>query len=234
MVQPLLALAPTLLVIAFFLLGPSNWSRHQSWARAITCLVVGAVALRYMTWRLTETVLPYPGDGVNVYWVWFVFIVEFLAFTEVVLFLVLMSRYVDRSAEADQLAKVFFARKHHDLPTVDVFIPTYNEPLDVLERTIVGALALDYPTDKFKVYVLDDGRRDWLKAFCAERGAVHVTRLDNAHAKAGNMNSGLRASSGDFIAIFDADFVPYRHFLRRTLPFFSDEAIGIEIGRAHV
>ena len=67
MVQPLLALAPTLLVIAFFLLGPSNWSRHQSWARAITCLVVGAVALRYMTWRLTETVLPYPGDGVNVY-----------------------------------------------------------------------------------------------------------------------------------------------------------------------
>ncbi|WVT76840.1 glycosyltransferase (plasmid) [Sinorhizobium chiapasense] len=227
MVQPLLALAPTLLVIAFFLLGPSNWSRHQSWARAITCLVVGAVALRYMTWRLTETVLPYPGDGVNVYWVWFVFIVEFLAFTEVVLFLVLMSRYVDRSAEADQLAKVFFARKHHDLPTVDVFIPTYNEPLDVLERTIVGALALDYPTDKFKVYVLDDGRRDWLKAFCAERGAVHVTRLDNAHAKAGNMNSGLRASSGDFIAIFDADFVPYRHFLRRTLPFFSDEAIGI-------
>ncbi|MGF6255069.1 glycosyltransferase [Ensifer sp. LBL] len=227
MVQPLLALAPTLLVIAFFLLGPSNWSRHQSWARTITCAVVGAVALRYMVWRLFETVLPYPADGANVWWVWIVFIIELLAFTEVVLFLILMSRYVDRSLEADRLGKTFFAREAQDLPTVDVFIPTYNEPLDVLERTIVGALALDYPKDKFKVYVLDDGRRDWLKTFCAERGAVHLTRTDNAHAKAGNMNNGLRASAGDFIAIFDADFVPYRHFLKRTLPFFSDEGIGI-------
>ncbi len=227
MVQPLLALAPTLLVIAFFLLGPSNWSRHQSWARAITCAVVGAVALRYMVWRLFETVLPYPADGANAWWVWVVFVIELLAFTEVVLFLILMSRYVDRSSEADRLGKTFFAREQQDLPTVDVFIPTYNEPLDVLERTIVGALALDYPKDKFKVYVLDDGRRDWLKSFCAERGAVHLTRTDNAHAKAGNMNNGLRASSSDFIAIFDADFVPYRHFLKRTLPFFSDEEIGI-------
>ncbi|AWI60436.1 glycosyltransferase [Sinorhizobium fredii] len=227
MVQSLLALAPTLLVIAFFLLGPSNWSRRRSWARAITCAFVAAVALRYMVWRLTETVLPYPNDGANFYWVWFVFAVELLAFSEVVLFLILMSRSVDRSAEVDQLARRFFARPESALPSVDIFIPTYNEPLDVLERTIVGALALDYPKDKLAVYVLDDGRRDWLKTFCEGRGAVHVTRSDNAHAKAGNMNNGLRVSSGDFVAVFDADFVPYRHFLKRTLPFFQDETIGI-------
>ncbi|WP_026621930.1 cellulose synthase (UDP-forming) (plasmid) [Ensifer sp. WSM1721] len=227
MVQPLLALAPTLLVVAFFLLGPFNWSRHRTWARAITCAFVAAVALRYMVWRFTETVLPYPNDGANFYWVWIVFIVEILAFTEVMLFLILMSRYVDRSVEADRLGQSFFARRDGELPTVDVFIPTYNEPLDVLERTIVGALALDYPKDKLKVYVLDDGRRDWLKTFCEGRGAIHVTRTDNAHAKAGNMNNGLRVSSGDFIAVFDADFVPYSNFLRRTLPFFSDETIGI-------
>ncbi|WP_026187223.1 glycosyltransferase [Ensifer sp. BR816] len=227
MVQSLLALAPTLLVIAFFLLGPSNWSRRASWARAITCAFVAVVALRYMVWRLSETVLPYPNDGANFYWVWFVFIVELLAFSEVVLFLILMSRYIDRSAEADQLARAFFVRQDSELPSVDVFIPTYNEPLDVLERTIVGALALDYPKDKLTVYVLDDGRRDWLKTFCEGRGAIHVTRSDNAHAKAGNMNNGLRVSSGDFVAVFDADFVPYRSFLRRTLPFFQDETIGI-------
>ncbi|PDT41532.1 MULTISPECIES: glycosyltransferase [Sinorhizobium] len=227
MVQSLLALAPTLLVIAFFLLGPSNWSRHQSRARAITCAFVAAVALRYMIWRFTETVLPYPNDGANFYWVWFVFIVELLAFSEVVLFLILMSRYIDRSVEADELARPFFARPESELPSVDIFIPTYNEPLDVLERTIVGALALDYPKDKLAVYVLDDGRRDWLRTFCEGRGAIHVTRNDNAHAKAGNMNNGLRVSSGDFIAVFDADFVPYRRFLRRTLPFFLDETIGI-------
>jgi cellulose synthase (UDP-forming) len=226
-VQSLLALAPTLLVIAFFLLGPFNWSRHRTWARAITCAFVAAIALRYMVWRFTETVLPYPNDGTSFYWVWVVFIVEVLAFTEVVLFLILMSRYVDRSAEADRLGQAFFARREGELPTVDVFIPTYNEPLDVLERTIVGALALDYPKHKLKVYVLDDGRRDWLKTYCEGRGAIHVTRTDNAHAKAGNMNNGLRVSSGDFIAIFDADFVPYSNFLRRTLPFFLDETIGI-------
>jgi len=188
---------------------------------------VAAIALRYLLWRLTETVLPYPNNGLGFYWVWFLFIVELLAFFEVVIFLILMSRYVDRSAEADGLAQTFFSRDERELPTVDVFIPTYNEPLDVLERTIVGALSLDYPADKLKVYVLDDQRRDWLKTYCEERKAIHVTRGDNAHAKAGNMNNGLKVSSGDFVAIFDADFVPYRHFLRRTLPFFTDQSIGI-------
>ncbi len=227
MVQSLLVLAPTFAVIAFFLIGPFNWSRRQTWTRAVTCAFVAAAATRYMIWRLTETVLPYPNDGANFYWVWFIFIVELLAVSEVFLFLILMSRHVDRSAEADRLARVFFHRQQSELPTVDVFIPTYNEPLDVLERTIVGALALDYPKDKLRVYVLDDGRRDWLRNYCEHHGAVHVIRPDNAHAKAGNMNNGLRVSSGDFVAIFDADFVPYRHFLRRTLPFFSDSTIGI-------
>ncbi|OEC96908.1 glycosyltransferase [Rhizobium sp. YK2] len=227
MVQYLLALAPTFFVTAFFLLGPFNWSRHHSWTRTATCGFVAAVALRYMIWRFTQTVLPYPYDGANFYWVWLVFIVELLAFTDVVLFLILMSRYVDRSREADKLGKIFFSRDQRELPTVDVFIPTYNEPLDVLERTIVGALSLDYPAEKLKVYVLDDQRRDWLKTFCEQKNAVHVTRRDNSHAKAGNMNNGLQVSSGDFVAVFDADFVPYRNFLRRTLPFFSDESIGI-------
>ncbi len=146
MVQYLVALAPTFLVLAFFFLGPFNWSRHHTWTRAVTCAFVAAVALRYMFWRLTETVLPYPNDGANFYWVWILFAVEILACVEVILFLVLMSRYVDRSAEADRLARVFFAREQCELPTVDVFIPTYNEPLDVLERTIIGALSLDYPS----------------------------------------------------------------------------------------
>ncbi|MGO4480459.1 glycosyltransferase [Rhizobium pisi] len=227
MVQYLVALVPTFLVLAFFFLGPFNWSRQHTWTRAVTCAFVAVVALRYMFWRLTETVLPYPNDGASFYWVWILFVVEILACFEVILFLVLMSRYVDRSAEADRLARVFFAQEQSELPTVDVFIPTYNEPLDVLERTIIGALSLDYPSDKLKVYVLDDQRRDWLKAYCEEKNAIHVTRGDNKHAKAGNMNNGLQVSSGEFVAVFDADFVPYRHFLRRTLPFFSDESIGI-------
>lgn len=227
MVQHLVALAPTALVFAFFLVFTLNWSRHRTSTRAVTCAFVLVIAARYLWWRLTETVLPYPEGGFGFWWVWFLFVVELLAFFDVVLFLVAMSRYADRSGESDRLGAGFFARDERDLPTVDVFIPTYNEPLDVLERTIVGALALDYPRDKLKVYVLDDKRREWLRTFCEEKGAIHVTRPDNSHAKAGNMNNGLKVSDGDFIAVFDADFVPNRAFLRRTLPFFADETIGI-------
>ncbi|MFG5117836.1 glycosyltransferase [Methylorubrum sp. POS3] len=233
MVQYLLELelgpmAPTLVVAAVFLVFITNWPRQRSWSRAIACAFVLAVAIRYLLWRFFYTVLPHPADGSFAFiWTWTVFCVELGAFADILLFLVVMSRSVDRSAEANRREKSFFARPTEELPTVDVFIPTYNEPLDVLERTIIGALALDYPRDKFTVYVLDDKRRDWLKTYCEEKGAIHVTRPDNSHAKAGNMNNGLKVSSGDFIAIFDADFVPYRNFLRRTLPFFTDPTIGI-------
>ncbi len=221
------ALGPALFVAAFFLIFVLNWPRRRTWTRAIACAFVLAVALRYLWWRYHDTVLPYPDDGLTFYWVWFLFIVEALAFTEIVLFLLTMSRYVDRSTEADRLETAFAAQPEDDWPSVDVFIPTYDEPIDVLERSIVGALALDYPKHKFKVYVLDDKRRDWLRRYCEEKGAVHVTRPDNLHAKAGNMNHGLKVSRGELVAIFDADFVPYRRFLRRTVPFFRDPTIGI-------
>ena len=111
------------------------------------------------------------------------------------------------------------------LPSVDVYIPTYNEPLEVLEKTITGALCLDYPN--FKVWVLDDGRRPWLKAFCEAKGVGYLTRPDNAHAKAGNINHALTKTNADFVAIFDADFIPQRNFLMRTMGFFADPGIGI-------
>jgi cellulose synthase (UDP-forming) len=221
------ALGPALFVAAFFLILVLNWPRRRTWARTVTVLFVLVISLRYLWWRLYSTVLPFPNDDATFYWVWFLFVVEVLAFTEVTLFLLTMSRYVDRSAEADRFASAFAKQPEGDWPTVDVFIPTYDEPIDVLERSIVGALALDYPRHKFKVYVLDDKRRDWLRRYCDEKGAIYVTRPDNLHAKAGNLNNGLKVSSGDLVAVFDADFVPYRHFLRRTVPFFQDPTIGI-------
>lgn len=228
MVQYLIALGPALLVSALFLLFILDWPRQQTWARTTACVVTLLLALRYLTWRLTATVLPQPFDGGPAfYWVWFVFLIECFAFIEVTAFMVIMSRFVDRSAEADRLERQLFSRGREDLPTVDIFIPTYNEPLGVLERTIIGAAALDYPGEKLAIYVLDDGRREWLKQFCEARDVNYVTRPDNSHAKAGNLNNGLRVSRGDFVAIFDADFVPYRSFLRRTLGFFADPAVGI-------
>ena len=178
------------------------------------------ISLRYLLWRLTETVIPFMGSGNEIsemIWVGSVFFFETLMFIEMFIFLLIMSKYNDRHL-VEHKPMAFY-------PTVDIFIPTYDEPIDVLEKTIIGARNIDYPN--FKVWVLDDGKRDWLKDYCEEKGVNYLIREDNSHAKAGNMNNGLKHASGDFVAIFDADFVPNRNFLKKTVPYFDDESIGI-------
>jgi len=113
-------------------------------------------------------------------------------------------------------------------PTVDVFIPTYNEPLDIVKPTVMAALNMDYPADKFQVYILDDGRRDEFRQFAEEYGVVHVTRKDNRHAKAGNINAALKNTTRELVAIFDCDHVPTRSFLQLTVGWFlSDQKLGM-------
>lgn len=108
--------------------------------------------------------------------------------------------------------------KNTDLwPTVDVYIPTYNEPLSVVRPTTLAALSIDWPVDKLNVYILDDGKRPEFKEFAEEIGVGHLARSDNNHAKAGNMNSAMRYTDGEYIAIFDCDHVPARSFLQMTM-----------------
>lgn len=108
-------------------------------------------------------------------------------------------------------------------PTVDIFIPTYNEPLSVVRPTVMAALALDWPQDKIKVYILDDGRRQEFKEFADAVGVSHVIRANNIHAKAGNINAALPNTSGELIAIFDCDHIPTRSFLQLTVGGFLDD-----------
>lgn len=129
-----------------------------------------------------------------------------------------------------------------ELPTVDVFVPSYNESQDLVAVTLAAAKALDYPRDKLTVYLLDDGgtdekiyaadpvaaanataRRRSMQMLCAEMGVRYLTRQRNVHAKAGNLNNGLAHSTGDLVVVFDADHVPAREFLRETVGFFSSE-----------
>ncbi len=105
-------------------------------------------------------------------------------------------------------------------PTVDIFIPTYNEPLNVVRQTALTALAQDWPSDRFKIHVLDDGNRPEFKAFCAEAGIGYITRNNNKHAKAGNINEALKVTDGEYIAIFDCDHVPTRSFLQVVMGWF--------------
>ena len=105
-------------------------------------------------------------------------------------------------------------------PTVDVFIPTYNEPLEVVRATVLAARALDWPTEKLRVFLLDDGRRDAFRAFASAAGVGYLVRKDNKHAKAGNLNHALGRTKGEFIAIFDCDHVTTRSFLQMTMGWF--------------
>jgi len=113
-----------------------------------------------------------------------------------------------------------------DLPTVDVYVPTYNESIEILRRTLIGAQAIEWP--RKQVYLLDDGRRPEMRALAEELGVAYLVRADNRHAKAGNINAALKVTGGDFIAIFDCDHVPVRSFLRLTMGFLlADPRVGL-------
>ena len=218
-------IAPTLFVAgAIYALGPTL-PISRSWARAVIFAVVWLVVGRYQIWRLFVTVLPAHGTWYEVDWVWFCYAVELFASCDALILYLAFLRSADRRREADVHEARLRALPPSQLPEVDVYIPTYNEPMDVLEKTITGALCLDYPS--FKVWVLDDGRRPWLKEFCRDKAVGYLTRPDNTHAKAGNINHALTKTDAPFVAVFDADFIPQQNFLMRTMGFFIDPKIGI-------
>jgi len=106
---------------------------------------------------------------------------------------------------------------------VDVFVPTYSEPVALVRKTLLAALAMDYP---HHTWLLDDGRRPEMRALANELGCEYLTRPDNTHAKAGNLNHALRWSRGDVVAVFDADHAPRRDFLVKTLGYFGDPSVA--------
>lgn len=180
-----------------------------------------AFALRYLIWRFFSTLnLENPVIGTLSLGL---FLLEIFIFLDYGLqtFLVLNKR--DRKKEADILERDVKSGTYQ--PSVDIFIPTYSEPENVLKRTIIGCQAIDYP-DK-KIYLLDDGKRDNIRKLADELGCHYVMRSDNRYAKAGNLNHGLTQSGGELVAVFDADFVPTQNFLSRTLGFFQRPNLGL-------
>lgn len=107
--------------------------------------------------------------------------------------------------------------------TVDVFIPTYDEPVSVVARTVRAAASMPYP---HRTYVLDDGNRPEIGALAERLGAHWITRPDNRGAKAGNINHALARTEGDFIAVFDSDHAPRRDFLDRLMPYMAEPDVA--------
>jgi cellulose synthase (UDP-forming) len=220
------ALLPLTLLIAARIVLPSRLVVH-TWVRWMVGVVFSGIVLRYLWWRTTVTVLPADDLSAQSIFVWSVFAIEILAWVDTAILLLMLLRQTDRRAEAS-MHEARLRRMHSaDLPTVDVFIATYNESLEVLEKSTTGAAELDWPTAKLRVWLLDDGRRDWLRDYAAEKGLGYLRRDDNSHAKAGNINAALKRTDGEFVLVLDADFVPQNWFLYRTIGFFDNPKIGI-------
>ncbi|MGB5607404.1 MAG: glycosyltransferase, partial [Gammaproteobacteria bacterium] len=107
--------------------------------------------------------------------------------------------------------------------SIDVFVPTYNESVDLLRKTLLAAVNMDYP---HKTWLLDDSNRPEMRTLAEELGCEYQSRSDNTFGKAGNLNNALQASNGEFIALFDADHAPKRDFLVNTLGYFSDPNVA--------
>ena len=108
----------------------------------------------------------------------------------------------------------------NEWPTVDIFVPTYNEDLNVVKNTVYASLGIDWPKDKVKVWILDDGAREEFRQFAKDVGVEYVARTTHEHAKAGNINNALKLAKGEFVSIFDCDHVPTRSFLQMTMGWF--------------
>ena len=91
------------------------------------------------------------------------------------------------------------------VPSIDILIPTYNEPVFILRRTIIGCQALDY--ENKTIYLLDDTNRLEMRKLAGELGCNYMIRPDNTYAKAGNLNHAIANTNGELIVVFDADFV---------------------------
>ena len=219
-----LLLAPLFIVLGLIYVMPGAVSMRRPLARWTVVAVVWTVAARYLWWRGTQTLILDQG-GFETAWSVGCFVIELLAIADGVLLYLAFARTTDRRAEADAAEPRLRALTAETAPKVDVFIPTYDETLAVLEKTIIGACAMDWPN--LAIWVLDDKRRPWLRDYCAAKGVGYITRPDNLGAKAGNVNHALSVTDGDFVAIFDADFVPQRQFLMRCMGFFDDPKVGI-------
>jgi len=107
---------------------------------------------------------------------------------------------------------------------VDVFVPTYNESLDILEATLIGCKNIRY---NHMTYILDDGNREEVRKLALRLDANYIARPAHEHAKAGNINYALQHTDGEFIVVLDADMVPQPEFLDRTLGYFEDPSLAL-------
>lgn len=145
----------------------------------------------------------------------------------------LLINYLKAQKEQDYAPK-FNLQNPAEIPFVTIQLPLYNE-LYVTERLLDNIAKIDYPHDKLEIQVLDDSTDESTSAtatqiFRLRKGGLdikHITRQDRQGFKAGALKEGLEKAKGEFIALFDADFMPKEDWLKKIIPYFKDENIGV-------
>lgn len=186
-------------------------SRRPRLSRCIAVAAVVWVAI-YLAWRLIVT-----RDGADpiLFWV-------FLA-AESVSWLTLLGFVFQTWTVTEPVRRPLPLT----LPTVDIFVCTYNEPDTVVRPTLIGAQELAARYGPATVHLLDDGRRPEMRALADEYGAVWRTRADNRHAKAGNINAALADTDSDLVLVLDADHVPDPALLDATVGYFTEVDVAL-------
>jgi cellulose synthase (UDP-forming) len=217
--QYLLVWTVALLVVVLIVMQVSP--RPRPWSRTLVVSILAVLTVRYLLWRsLSSLNLSTPLNGMFSLGLFFLELVLLIGSS---IQLILLLRVRDRRSEADFFVVDVVSGAF--TPTVDILIPTYNEPPLILRRTIIGCQALEYHPKT--IYLLDDTRRPEIASLAAELECEYITRLDNRHAKAGNLNHAIAGTNGKLIVVFDADFVPTKNFLTRTVGFFQEAQVAL-------
>jgi cellulose synthase/poly-beta-1,6-N-acetylglucosamine synthase-like glycosyltransferase len=145
----------------------------------------------------------------------------------------LLNNYLS-SKKKQQSCETFDFENPEEVPLVTIQLPVFNE-MYVMERLLDNIALLDYPKNKLEIQVLDDSTDETVATTRAHVAALkkagldiqHITRTDRSGFKAGALKEGLKVAKGEYIAIFDADFLPKQNWLKSTIPFFKDEKIGV-------
>ena len=137
-----------------------------------------------------------------------------------------------KKAKAD--CEMFDLSNPDEIPNVTIQLPVYNE-MYVMERLLDNIAEIDYPKDKLEIQVLDDSTDETVESTRAHVEKLqatgldiqHITRTNRTGFKAGALKEGLKIAKGEFIAIFDSDFLPEKDWLKKTVPYFKDKHIGV-------
>lgn len=180
--------------------------RNELIIRIVTLITIG-YTIYYFIWRLS-TFNP------NAIWLsWVFWLTELYGFITFLCFAFMTWRMVN---------PVIQDSKHNY--SIDIFVPTYGEPLDILHATMAGCNKIAYP---HKTYILDDSGRKEVESLANKLGCNYIARPTHEGAKAGNINYALKRTSGELIIILDADFIPLPNILDISMGFFNDPKVAI-------